>query len=103
MGSGPEVACSGVLILTRVEVEALLSPEALLDAVSVGLQAVSADAFSAPPRQSVAADGGTFLTMAGRQVDKPVVVKLVGVFPGNVALGLDPHPATIAVIDPSTG
>src|SRR3954451_18341843 len=103
MGSGPEVACADVLILTRAEVEALLSPEALLDAVSGGLQAVSAGAFSAPPPQSVAADGGTFLTMAGRQVDKPVVVKLVGVFPGNVALGLDPHPATIAVIDPGTG
>src|SRR4051812_17098253 len=103
MGSGPEVACADVLILTRAEVEALLSPEALLNAVSGGLQAVSADAFSAPPRQSVAADGGALLTMAGRQVDKPVVVKLVGVFAGNVALGLDPHPATIVVIDPSTG
>ena len=31
--------------------------------------------------------------MAGRQLDSPVVVKLVGVFPGNVALGLEPHPA----------
>src|SRR3954451_20338587 len=103
MGSGPEVACADVLILTRAEVEALLSPEALLDAVSGGLQAVSADAFSSPPRQSVAGDGGVFLTMAGRQVDKPVVVKLVGVFGANVALGLDPHPATIAVIDPRTG
>jgi ornithine cyclodeaminase/alanine dehydrogenase-like protein (mu-crystallin family) len=92
-----------VLILSRADVEALLSPDALLDAVSRGLQAVSADAFSAPPRQSVIADGGPFLTMAGRQVDGPVVVKLVGVFAGNVALGLDPHPATIAVIDPGTG
>src|SRR3954449_4529554 len=103
MGSGPEVASAVVLILSRADVEALLSPDALLDAVSRGLQAVSADAFSAPPRQSVIADGGPFLTMAGRQVDGPVVVKLVGVFAGNVALGLDPHPATIAVIDPGTG
>jgi ornithine cyclodeaminase/alanine dehydrogenase-like protein (mu-crystallin family) len=92
-----------VLILSRAEVETLLSPAALLDAVSAGLQAVSAGAFSAPPRQPVSADGGTFLTMAGRQVDSPVVVKLVGVFPGNVALGLEPHPAVIALFDASTG
>ncbi|WP_037497479.1 ornithine cyclodeaminase family protein [Solirubrobacter soli] len=92
-----------MLILSRAEVESLLEPDALLAAVSGGLQAVSVDAFSSAPRQSVAAYGGPFLTMAGRQVDKPVVVKLVGVFPGNVALGLDPHPATIAMIDPGTG
>ena len=85
-----------MLILSRAEVEALLSPEALLDAVSAGLQAVSAGAFSAPPRQSIAAERGAFLTMAGRRADSPVVVKLVGVFPGNVALGLEPHPAVIA-------
>ena len=41
--------------------------------------------------------------MAGRQVDSPVVVKLVGVFPGNVALGLEPHPAVIALFDATTG
>jgi alanine dehydrogenase len=92
-----------VLILSRSEVESLLSPDALLDAVSAGLQAVSSGAFDAAPRQSVAGEAGPVLTMAGRQVDKPVVVKLVGVFAGNVALGLDPHPATIVVIDPSTG
>jgi ornithine cyclodeaminase/alanine dehydrogenase-like protein (mu-crystallin family) len=92
-----------VLILSRVEVEALLSPTALLDAVSAGLQAVSANAFSAAPRQSVEADGGAMLTMSGRQVDGPVVVKLVGVFAGNVALGLEPHPAVITLFDATTG
>ena len=34
---------------------------------------------------------------------RPVAVKLVGVFPGNVALGLEPHPAVICLLDPSTG
>jgi ornithine cyclodeaminase/alanine dehydrogenase-like protein (mu-crystallin family) len=32
-----------------------------------------------------------------------VTVKLVGVFPGNVELGLDPHPAVICLFDASTG
>jgi ornithine cyclodeaminase/alanine dehydrogenase-like protein (mu-crystallin family) len=92
-----------VLILSRADVEALLSPEALLDAVSGGLQALSAGSFSAPPRQSVDAERGTFLTMAGRRAESPVVVKLVGVFPGNVALGLEPHPAVVALFDATTG
>ena len=57
-------------------------------------------AFSAPPRQSVAAERGSVLTMAGRRADSPVVVKLVGVFPGNVAMGLEPHPAMVASSTP---
>jgi alanine dehydrogenase len=92
-----------VLILSRAEVEALLDPVELIDAVSAGLQALSAGSFAAPPRQAVAADGGSVLTMAGRRVDSPVVVKLVGVFPGNVALGLEPHPAVVCLFDPTTG
>ena len=61
---------------------------ALLDAVAEGFQALSAGAVEAPPRQAVAADDGSVLTMAGRRAGSPVVVKLVGVFPGNVAWAL---------------
>ena len=89
--------------MTREDVEALLDPLALLDAVSVGFQALSAGAVEAPPRQAVAADGGSVLTMAGRRAGSPVAVKLVGVFPGNVALGLEPHPAVICLLDATTG
>ncbi len=92
-----------MLILTRADVEALLEPVALLDAVSAGFQALSAGAVEAPPRQAIAADGGSVLTMAGRASGAPVAVKLVGVFPGNVDLGLEPHPAVICLLDPSTG
>src|SRR3954468_24247040 len=103
MGSRPEVACRRVLILTRDEVEAALDPDALLDAVSTAFQALSAGAVDAPPRQAVAADGGSVLTMSGRQAGSPVAVKLVGVFMGNAAVGLDPHQAVICLLDATTG
>ena len=41
--------------------------------------------------------------MAGRGAGGPVAVKLVGVFPGNVGLGLEPHPAVICLLDATTG
>ena len=41
--------------------------------------------------------------MAGRRAGSPVAVKLVGVFPGNVELGLEPHPAVICLFDATTG
>jgi ornithine cyclodeaminase/alanine dehydrogenase-like protein (mu-crystallin family) len=92
-----------VLILSRSEVEAVLDPGALLDAVAEGFMALSSGAVEAPPRQAVAADGGSVLTMAGRRAGSPVAVKLVGVFPGNVEVGLEPHPAVICLFDASTG
>jgi ornithine cyclodeaminase/alanine dehydrogenase-like protein (mu-crystallin family) len=92
-----------VLILSRAEVEAVLDPVALLSAVSASLQALSRGAFDGPPRQSVATEHGAVLTMAGRRVDGPVVVKVVGVFAGNVALGREPHPSVISVFDAETG
>jgi ornithine cyclodeaminase/alanine dehydrogenase-like protein (mu-crystallin family) len=92
-----------VRILSRSEVESVLDPEALLEAVAEGFMALSSGAVEAPPRQAVAADGGSFLTMSGRRAGAPVAVKLVGVFPGNVELGLEPHPAVICLFDASTG
>jgi alanine dehydrogenase len=103
MGSRPEVACREVLILTRSEVASALDPLALLDAVSGGFQALSAGTVSAPPRAGVSGDGGSVLTMAGRSEPGPIVVKLVGVFPGNPASGLESHQATICLFDATTG
>jgi ornithine cyclodeaminase/alanine dehydrogenase-like protein (mu-crystallin family) len=88
-----------MLVLTREEVEALLEPEALVEAVAGGFRALSSGQLEAPPRQSVAADGGMVLTMPGRRAGGPVVVKLVGLFPGR-----DPsHPAVLCVLDARTG
>src|SRR3954468_21437093 len=88
-----------MLVLTRTEIEGLLSPDALIEAVAGGFRAVFSGEMDAPPRQAVAADGGTVLTMPGRRAGGPVVVKLVGLFPGR-----DPsHPALLCVLDASTG
>jgi len=72
-----------MLVLTRTEIEGLISPGALIDAVADGFRAVSSGEMDAPPRQGVAGDGGTVLTMPGRRAGGPVVVKLVGLFPGR--------------------
>jgi alanine dehydrogenase len=88
-----------MLVLSRPEIETLLDPEALVDAVAGGFRALSAGEVSAPPRQAVEAAGGVVLTMAGRRAGGPVVVKLVGVFPGAP----EPHPALLCVLDGATG
>lgn len=92
-----------MLILTRSEVEAALDPVAVIEAVSVAFQALSAGAVDAPPRQSVAGDAGAVLVMSGRAAGGPVAVKLVGVFPGNAAVGLDAHLAIVCLLDATTG
>jgi ornithine cyclodeaminase/alanine dehydrogenase-like protein (mu-crystallin family) len=92
-----------MLFLSRRDVEACLDPRALLDAVSAAMQALSAGAVTAPPRSGVQLDAGALLTMPGHRAGGPIVVKLVGVFNGNVALGLEAHQAVICLFDAGTG
>src|SRR4051794_22223086 len=103
MGSRPEVRSRGVLILTRSDVESALDPVALLDAVSAGLQGVSSGSFESVPRSAIPGEGGSVLMMGGRAADGPVAVKLVGVFEGNAAVGLDTHLALVCLLDATTG
>jgi ornithine cyclodeaminase/alanine dehydrogenase-like protein (mu-crystallin family) len=88
-----------MLVLSRAEVEALLEPEALIDAVADAFRALSSGDVVAPPRQGVETEGGVLLTMPGRRAGGPVVVKLVGVFPRAA----NTHPAMICLLDPDTG
>src|SRR5262245_59589956 len=88
-----------MLVLSRSEIAGLLEPDALIDAVADGFRALSSGLVAAPPRQGVAADGGTVLTMPGRRDGGPVVVKLVGLFPGREPS----HPALLCVIDAASG
>src|SRR3954469_18506253 len=88
-----------MLVLNRTEIESLLSHDALIEAVADGVRALSWGEMDAPPRQGVAGDGGVVLTMPGRRAGGPVVVKLVGLFPGREPS----HPALLCVIDARTG
>src|SRR4051794_8380363 len=90
-------------LLSRHDVEACLDPATLLEAVAGAMQALSAGAVTAPPRSGVEVPAGAPLTMPGHRAGGPVVVKLVGVFPGNVALGLESHQAVICLFDATTG
>jgi alanine dehydrogenase len=92
-----------VRILTRAEVETVLEPRALIDAVAGAFAALSAGAVSAAPRQEVSVPGGALLTMPGYREGGPLLVKLVGLFLGNADLGLETHQAVICLFDPATG
>jgi alanine dehydrogenase len=88
-----------MLVISRAEVEELLAPATLVEAVAGGFRALSAGEVEAPPRQAVEVERGALLTRSGRRAGGPVVVKLVGVFPRNA----DTHPSMICLLDAGTG
>jgi alanine dehydrogenase len=88
-----------MLLISRADVEALLEPGALVDAVAGGFRSLSSGDVSAPPRLAVEVERGAVLTMPGRRAGGPVVVKLVGLFPRNA----DTHPSLICLLDAETG
>jgi ornithine cyclodeaminase/alanine dehydrogenase-like protein (mu-crystallin family) len=88
-----------VLVLLRADVEALLEPAALVEAVAGAFRSLSLGEVVAPARQGVEVERGAVLTMPGRLGGGPVVVKLVGVFPQAA----NTHPALICLLDSETG
>ena len=95
-----------MLILSRNEVERLLNLDKLVDALATAMAELSAGRVSMPPRIGafVPEHGGVLATMpAYVPSSKTLSTKLVTVFPGNVAKGLESHQAMIAVFDSETG
>ncbi|NKY85800.1 ornithine cyclodeaminase family protein [Nocardia veterana] len=97
-----------MLFLGRDDVEAVMDPDALIDAMGPALADLSAGRVSAPNRTAaVVAAGDTFTGL----LDMPAYVpsagaltsKLVSVFPGNTGTGRPVRQAIIAVFDPETG
>jgi ornithine cyclodeaminase len=95
-----------MLILSRSEVESLLDPDELIDAVADAMGDLSAGRASMPPRiaamvperDALLGAMPAYLPSAG-----VLACKLVDVFPGNAALGKETHQAVIVCFDPDDG
>jgi alanine dehydrogenase len=93
-----------VLMLSVAEVERLLDPDALVEALAEEFQALSAGEVIAPGRNEVAVpDTGILLGMPAYRPGREITVKLVSVFHGNERHGIPAHQALICVFDPETG
>src|SRR2546425_3288081 len=93
-----------ILMLNETEVQRLLDPDALLDALAGGFRALSEDLVDAPKRIGVTVPNtGFLLAMPAYQQDREIGVKLVSVFHDNERFGIPSHQALICLFDPETG
>src|SRR2546430_13244825 len=93
-----------ILMLNETEVQRLLDPGALLDALAESFRALSSGLVDAPKRIGVSVPNtGFLLAMPAYQQSQAITVKLVSVFHGNKQLGIPTHQALICLFDPQTG
>jgi alanine dehydrogenase len=92
-----------LLFLARGEVERLLDPDALLEALGGAFLALSAGQASAPPRTAARTASGLLGVMPAFVPGLGLETKLVSVFPANHRLGLPSHQALIALFDEESG
>ena len=92
------------LMLNESEVERLLDPDMLLDALAEGFKALSEGLVDAPKRIGVTVpDTGFLLSMPAYQQGREITVKLVSVFHDNHRFGIPSHQAIICLFDAQTG
>src|SRR5947209_12591556 len=93
-----------ILMLNETEVQRLLDPDALLDALAESFRALSSGLVDAPKRIGVSVPNtGFLLAMPAYQEGREVTVKLVSVFHDNERLGIPTHQAIICLFDQETG
>ncbi|MGZ3638514.1 MAG: hypothetical protein ACXVCX_11830 [Ktedonobacterales bacterium] len=93
-----------VLMLGESDVQRLLDPDALLNALADEFRTLSDGGVAAPKRSELpVADAGILLAMPAYRPGRQVTIKLVSLFPGNTALGLPSHHALICLFDAQTG
>jgi len=93
-----------ILMLNETEVQRLLDPDALLDALAEAFKAQSSNLIDAPKRNEVSVPNtGFLLAMPGYQPGREITIKLVSVFHGNTQLGIPSHQALICLFDSATG
>ena len=95
-----------MLILNRLQVEALLDVDALIDALASAMADLSTGRASVPDRVAavVPEHEGFLAAMPGFVPSAKVLMsKLVSLFPHNAGTGLPTHQAVIVAFDPDTG
>jgi alanine dehydrogenase len=93
-----------ILLLNEKEVQRLLNPEALLEALAEAFRALSTGLVDAPKRIGVTVpNAGFLLAMPAYQQGREISVKLVSVFHDNQRFGLPSHQALICLFDQDTG
>jgi len=93
-----------ILMLNEEEVQSLLDPDSLLDALASGFKSLSEGRVVAPPRNELRMAGAGFiLGMPAWQPHSDAAIKLVSVFHANHQLGLPSHQALICLFDEKTG
>lgn len=88
-----------MLILSRKDVEGLLTPQELLPALEEGFKALSAGQLEVPPRNQIGAPKGVLLGMYAFMPGKPFSVKLVSIFHESTPS----HQAIITLFHSETG
>src|SRR5436309_11337133 len=92
------------LMLNDTEVQRLLDPDMLLDALAEGFKALSDGLVDAPKRIGITVpDTGFLLSMPAYQHGREITVKLVSVFHDNNRFGIPSHQAIICLFDAQTG
>ena len=93
-----------MLVLTRVEVEALLDLDELVDALADAFVDLSEGRASMPQRVAAFSGHGLLGTMPAYLPSAGILeTKLVTLFEGNAGTELPTHQAAIAVFDPERG
>src|SRR6266498_104095 len=95
-----------MLILNRMQVEALTDVDALIDALAPAMADLSSGRASVPDRVAalVPEREGFLAAMPGFVPSAEVLMsKLVSLFPHNAGAGLPTHQAVIVTFDPRTG
>jgi alanine dehydrogenase len=92
-----------MLVLSKREVDRLLSAPSMLDALEAGFRAYSTGQASVPPRTAARASSGLLGAMPGWVAERGFALKAVSVFPGNTELGLPTHQGVIALFDEHDG
>lgn len=93
-----------LLILSERDVQALIDPVALLDALADGFRDLSRGLVQSPERPEITVPGKGFsLAMPAWRDGMPIAVKVVNVFEDNLDLDLPNHLATINLFDQQTG